>query len=67
MDGHLKSGNENTGDGSPVLYTCIGVGFSYPNTFDISYARTRYKYRGKVNLSSKIKSFVNKNTKGLKP
>lgn len=48
-------------------YTCIGIGFSYPSAFDISFAYTRYYYRGKINLSSKIRNFVNKNTKGLKP
>ena len=47
--------------------TSVGVGFVWPCSLDISATYSYYTYRGRISMSNKIKNFVNKETKGLKP
>ena len=46
--------------------TGVGIGFSYPSSFDYGVSKTKYTLCKKINLSASIRNFVNKKTKGLK-
>ena len=47
--------------------TSVGVGFVWPCSLDISATYSYYTYICRISMSNKIKNFVNKETKGLKP
>ena len=47
--------------------TSVGVGLVWPSSLDISTTYSYYTYRGRISMPNKVKSFVSKETKGLKP